>query len=70
MRHLGILRAEFVTQNLPTVYARCGLHTGDVWAGNIGSTKRFKFGLVGDAVNLASRLEVCNICVLVNMSNY
>lgn len=59
MRHLGILRAELVAQDLPPIYARCGVHTGDVWAGNMGSTKRFKFSLVGDAVNLASRLEVC-----------
>jgi class 3 adenylate cyclase len=42
---------------LPEVQSRMGLVKGDVLAGNIGSTQRMKYGLVGDSVNLASRLE-------------
>ncbi|CAK0912004.1 unnamed protein product, partial [Prorocentrum cordatum] len=39
-----------------------GLHSGEVLAGNIGSDKFMKFGCLGDAVNLTSRMTgLCNI---------
>mmetsp|Transcript_87107 Transcript_87107/g.243073 ORF Transcript_87107/g.243073 Transcript_87107/m.243073 type:complete len:1110 (-) Transcript_87107:103-3432(-) len=39
-----------------------GLHSGTVLAGNIGSDKFMKFGCLGDAVNLTSRMTgLCNI---------
>ena len=34
-----------------------GLHLGDVFFGNIGSISRLDFTVVGEAVNLASRIE-------------
>jgi adenylate cyclase len=43
-----------------SVFTRIGLNTGAVSVGNFGSRKRFNYTIVGDAANLASRLEGAN----------
>jgi adenylate cyclase len=57
---LAALRAEWVPAGRPAFYARIGLHVGDVLVGNFGTDERFSYTVIGDAANLASRLEGLN----------
>jgi len=41
----------------PEIEMGIGIHTGEVVVGNIGSTKRSKYGVVGRTVNLTARIE-------------
>lgn len=44
----------------PALRVRMGLNTGDMLVGNLGSAQRMDYTMMGDAVNLAARLEGAN----------
>ena len=54
------LQAELQARGLPAIHMRIGLHTGAAVVGHMGSRQRFAYTAVGDAVNLAARLEGAN----------
>jgi len=54
---LDELNENWKSRGLPELSIGVGLHLGEVLAGEIGSEQRTEFGVIGDAVNLASRLE-------------
>lgn len=55
-----VLAEEWAKLGRPPLRARTGVNTGVMLVGNLGSRYRFKYGVLGDAVNLASRLEALN----------
>jgi len=54
---LGRLNQELIAAGRPPLRQGIGLHFGEVIAGNLGSSQRLEFTVVGASVNVASRLE-------------
>lgn len=59
-RRLAELRAQFIREGRPPIRARIGLNTGQMRVGNMGSRTLFDYTVMGDSVNLGSRLEEAN----------
>ena len=73
--------AAWIEQGLPTITVRMGIHTGLMVAGSLGGKQRIEYAMIGDTVNMASRLEsfdkdaynvinhVCRILIIVIPNN-
>jgi adenylate cyclase len=57
---VGMLNKRWAAIGSPALPTRIGLNTGEVVVGNFGTRDRFAYTAMGDAMNLASRLEGLN----------
>jgi adenylate cyclase len=57
---LGEMNRLWHEQGKPHIHARIGINTGPMVVGNMGSAGKFAYTVIGDSVNLASRLEGAN----------
>lgn len=61
MQHtLDVIREEWDAKNYPRINVRIGVNTGHVVFGNFGCEIRYNYTGIGDAMNLAARLESAN----------
>jgi adenylate cyclase len=74
MSALRTLQGEWRKEGKPSFEIGIGINTGPMVVGNMGSASRFNYTVVGDAVNLASRIESLNKTygtnILVSESTY
>ena len=60
LKKLKTLNEELRSQGKPEINIGIGLYTGPVIVGNVGAETRFDYTVIGDTVNVASRLEGLN----------
>jgi adenylate cyclase len=59
-KRLEVLRIKWTKEGKPALTVRMGINTGIMIVGNMGGKDRFDYTVIGDSVNLASRLEGAN----------
>ncbi|MGB7518357.1 MAG: adenylate/guanylate cyclase domain-containing protein [Spirulinaceae cyanobacterium] len=53
------MNANWLRRGLPVIQIRIGIFTGAVVVGSLGGKDRLEYGVIGDSVNIAARLEGC-----------
>ncbi len=59
-KRLDAVNQENRSKNIEIIHHGIGIHTGNVLAGSLGSKDRLVYAMVGDTVNVASRIQVLN----------
>jgi CHASE2 domain-containing sensor protein/class 3 adenylate cyclase len=57
--YLDRINEDWQKRGLPSIQMRIGIFTGPVVAGSLGGKDRIEYGVIGDTVNTAARLEAC-----------
>lgn len=60
LKKVDELQAKWLREGKPKIEIGIGINTGEAFVGNIGSEARLEYTVIGDVVNLASRIESYN----------